>query len=296
MNGGSKLRLLTLVGIVGISCSAPLVKLALGQGAHPVAIALWRLLISTLLLLPAVLARADHRRALMTLSGRTAMLLLAGGTLLAFHFLFWFISLSLTTAFASTVVLCVQPIFTLLGAYLIWHEIPARASLWGILIAVAGTLLLALSAPDEGHAVGGYLYSLLSAVCLTGYLLCNKALRRRLSLTVHTFSVYGVCAVVLFFLALLLRAPLYVPGASFFLLCLMLALISTLCGHSVFNYLLKYLPAGTVAALQLGEPVGAAIIAYFLFGEKPAAMVLVGGAFILAGVVMFTIRKNRVSS
>ena len=127
------------------------------------------------------------------------MLLLAGGILLAFHFLFWFISLSLTTAFASTVVLCVQPIFTLLGAYLIWHEIPARASLWGIVIAMAGALLLALSAPDEGHAVGGYLYSLLSAVCLTGYLLCNKALRRRLSLTVHTFSVYGVCAVVLFF-------------------------------------------------------------------------------------------------
>ena len=76
----------------------------------------------------------------------------------------------------------------------------------------------------------------------------------------------------------------------------MLALVSTLCGHSVFNYLLKYLPAGTVAALQLGEPVGAAIIAYFLFGETPAAMVLVGGAFILAGIVMFTIRKNRVSS
>ncbi len=70
-----KLRALTALGIIGISCSGPLVKLALQDGAHPVSIALWRLLFSALLLLPTACAKTKHRHAFKTLSKQTWVLL-----------------------------------------------------------------------------------------------------------------------------------------------------------------------------------------------------------------------------
>ncbi len=124
---------------------------------------------------------------------------------------------------------------------------------WAIFVAMAGVLVLAFSSTHESDGLYGYLYSFISAVCLTGYLLCNKALRHRLALTVHTFTVYSICTVTLVFLAIWMHAPLYVPNARFFLLCLILAIVSTLCGHSVFNYLLKYRSAGTVRRASTGR-------------------------------------------
>ncbi len=291
-----KLHLFALLGIIGVSWSAPLVKLALNLGAHPVSIALWRLLFSTLLLTPFVFFRGRNRCALKTLPPKTILFLVAAGVLLALHFLFWFVSLSLTTAFVSTVTLCIQPLVTLLLAYAIWREVPSRGSLPGILIAMAGAFVLSVSFMGEPNKLSGMSYAVLGALALTGYFLCNKALRNRLPLTVHTFLVYGICTVVVLCIALISGSALYTPTLPFFLLCLLLALVSTLCGHSVFNYLLKYRPAGAVAALQLGEPVGAAIIAYFLLSEVPSFTATFGGVLILLGILMFILRENHASS
>ncbi|MEW5830227.1 MAG: EamA family transporter, partial [Chloroflexota bacterium] len=47
---------------------------------------------------------------------------------------------------------------------------------------------------------------------------------------------------------------------------------------------LKYLPAALVSVTTLGEPIGSAILAYFLLRETPSALTLFGGVLILAGI------------
>jgi len=59
-----------------------------------------------------------------------------------------------------------------------------------------------------------------------------------------------------------------------------------LIGHSIYNWALGYLPAAFVAVTTLGEPVGSAILAYFLLSETPAQATIIGGILILLGIYL----------
>jgi drug/metabolite transporter (DMT)-like permease len=68
-------------------------------------------------------------------------------------------------------------------------------------------------------------------------------------------------------------------------LFLLLALIPTVFGHTMFNYALKKVPAHIISTSVLGEPVGATILAYLLLpGEVPGPWIIVGGALVVAGL------------
>ena len=57
-----------------------------------------------------------------------------------------------------------------------------------------------------------------------------------------------------------------------------------LIGHTSFNWALRRLTATFVAVAILGEPVGSALLAYFLFGEKFSVMQFAGFILLLAGI------------
>jgi drug/metabolite transporter (DMT)-like permease len=61
-----------------------------------------------------------------------------------------------------------------------------------------------------------------------------------------------------------------------------------LLGHTGLNWALKYLPAYLVVLTVLGEPVGATLLAAVLPGirEVPSMYTLIGGAVLLAGVLL----------
>jgi drug/metabolite transporter (DMT)-like permease len=62
-------------------------------------------------------------------------------------------------------------------------------------------------------------------------------------------------------------------------------------GHSTYNWALKYLPAALVAVTTLGEPIGSAILAFFLLNETPAVTTIIGGLFILTGIYLASRNK-----
>ena len=57
-------------------------------------------------------------------------------------------------------------------------------------------------------------------------------------------------------------------------------------GHTVINHLLGELRASIVSVALLAEAVGATILAFVVFGERPGIQVVVGGAIVLAGVAV----------
>jgi len=59
-----------------------------------------------------------------------------------------------------------------------------------------------------------------------------------------------------------------------------------LIGHSTYNWPLRYLPAAFVAVTTLGEPIGSAILAFFLLKETPGLAVIGGGILILMGIYL----------
>lgn len=289
-----RVNLTILMAVLAVSFSAPLIKQGLNWGAPPAIIAFYRLLFSTLLLLPGVLRnRRSAAQELSALTGKDRGVLVLAGVFLALHFICWIYSLSMTSTFAATVIVCMQPLFTLIGGFMLFREKPNKASYIGIVVCIAGAVVIAVgsAASEEGNTLGDIL-ALLGALFASAYFLCNKHLRPKLALGTHTCCVYGICAVVLFFTALFSGNALFAYPPKLYLLFAGLAVVCTLMGHSVLNWALKYAKAAYVSVALLGEPVGASVWAYFLFQEVPGTAALIGGCVIILGIVLFTLTEN----
>ena len=61
----------------------------------------------------------------------------------------------------------------------------------------------------------------------------------------------------------------------------------TLLGHSVFSWGLKFESASFIATIKLLEPVFSSVFAFFLFGEVPAWLTVLGGGIVILGVYLY---------
>ena len=69
---------------------------------------------------------------------------------------------------------------------------------------------------------------------------------------------------------------------------LLLSVCSTLLGHSIFSWCLKFFSPSFVSASKLCEPVAAAVFALFLFREVPAPLQIAGGVVTIGGVLLYS--------
>ena len=69
---------------------------------------------------------------------------------------------------------------------------------------------------------------------------------------------------------------------------LLLAVFSTILGHSIFSWCLKFFSPAFVSASKLCEPVAAGLMAAFLFGEMPTPLQLLGSALVIGGVAVYS--------
>ena len=139
----------------------------------------------------------------------------------------------------------------------------------------------------QSHLYGDIL-SLLAAIAVAAYVLLGRVVREKLSTTVYTYIVYSACASVLLVTCLVQGSSLLAFGPSAAVVGLLLAVFSTILGHSIFSWCLKYFSPSFVSASKLCEPVVAAIMAGFLFGELPGWLQVLGGVLILGGVLWYS--------
>src|SRR5690606_26134752 len=81
------------------------------------------------------------------------------------------------------------------------------------------------------------------------------------------------------------QSPLGYPARTYGWIFL-LAAFPQLIGHSTYNWALQHIPATLVAIVTLIEPIGSAVLAYFILQEVPSTGILLGGLLILAGVYL----------
>ena len=270
-----------VLGVVGISLSSIFVK----YSAAPAAVtAAWRLLWTVALMTPVVWGSGTVRRELLGVDGKTAALSALSGVFLAIHFVLWFESLNQTSVASSTTIVCTEVIWVCLGYRLfLCGRIPGRAAL-AIAVTLVGSVLIAFAdSGSRGHLWGDVL-ALLAAVAVAGYTLIGRVVRAKASTAVYTYLVYAVCALALVLTCALQGQGLTAYGSSPVFVGLALAVFSTILGHSIFSWCLKYFSPAFVSASKLCEPVGAAALAAVLFAQIPTALQLLGGGLILGGV------------
>jgi drug/metabolite transporter (DMT)-like permease len=289
------------LSVLGISFAGPLIRLS---HADPLAIAVWRLAIS-MTVIATIVAVMGSWRQWARLSRKDLAIALGAGGMLALHFWAWNTSIGMTTVAASVVLVNVQPVIVA-GASALWlHEAPTKGQWVGIMIAVAGAMVVgfadagaasAASAPP--HAVLGDLLALSGGVTAALYYLAGRRLRRTLDLWPYVALVYGACLVVLLLFAALSRTPLGPQPPREWAIFAALALGPMLLGHTGMNWALRYLPAYVVNLTVLGEPVGATLLAAVLPGirEIPPPLTLAGGALLLTGILVTLTRTPNMDS
>ena len=138
----------------------------------------------------------------------------------------------------------------------------------------------------QGRAMWGNFLALCRCTRSFGLSHHRAKVRAKLSLIPYIFLVFGVAAFVLnIFMVASRHSPFgYSPSAYGWIF--LLAVIPQLIGHSMFNWLLKYLSATMVSVTTLVEPIGSAILAFFFLKETPAPAVIGGGFLILSGIYL----------
>jgi drug/metabolite transporter (DMT)-like permease len=276
--------LAVIVGVLAVSFSALFVRLAT---APPLIIATYRLLFTFLMLLP--FAAADRFQGVRAMDRRQVALAAASGIFLALHFVTWFTSLGYTSVASSVVIVTTQPVFVVIGSWLFFREKVPRLALVGGVLALSGSVVIGAGDFQVGmRAFVGDLLALAAAVMVSGYLLLGRRLRASVELSGYTVVTYGASSLVLLLASLATSAPFAPHPPRDWLLFLALAGVCTVMGHTVFNWVLRYVQASVVSVSILGEPIGAIVWASLFLGEPPTARQLAGGSLIFLGLFIFT--------
>jgi drug/metabolite transporter (DMT)-like permease len=271
---------LLALGVIVVSFAAPLIRLA---EAPPLAVAMYRNVFATLVLLPILFSRA--RRELRSMRRKDLLILAGAGVLLAVHFGTWIPSVRLTTIAASAVLVSTTPLWSAVLARAFLGERLRRAAGVGIALALVGAVLISgFDFTLSARAFAGDLLALTGAAAIAGQRILLLGPRRRVSILPFAAVIYGVSALVLLAASLVSGARLSGFDAPTWLWMLLLGLGPQLLGHTLFNYLLRDVDPTVIAVAIMGEAVGATLLALAFFGEIPPAGALAGGALLLAGI------------
>lgn len=281
-----------IIGVVSVALSAIFVKMT---SADSGVTAFYRMLFSVLIMSPLFLMKYTHE--IKKLTRRDWVFTAIAGVFLAFHFILWFESLNYTSVASSTVLVTMQPLFAFAGTYFFFKERLSLKTLVSGGIAILGSVLIGYGDfKISGDALFGDILAIIACALITAYLLFGQDVRKRLSLVTYTFVVYSVSTITLFFYIIFKGESFGPYPATEWMWFLLLAIIPNLLGHTLFNWALKWVSTNVISIAILFEPVGAAVLAYFILGELLTASQIIGGSVVLAGIILFITDYEKIKS
>jgi drug/metabolite transporter (DMT)-like permease len=295
-------KLVMVISVCAASTAAIFIRFA-QQEIPSLIIAAYRLGIGSAVLAPITLIW--YRKELFSLNWKQLLLMIFAGIFLALHFGAWISSLEYTSVSSSVVFVSMSPLCVALLSSIFLHE-KITPRVWvGLFLAIFGSILIGfggllfpqgtlIEIKDQirGDSFLGDLLAFLGAWFVAGYLLIGRKLRESISLAPYAFPVFGIGSITLFIVSAFAGYAVVGYSTAGFLWVLYLGLVPQLLGHAAFNWTLKYLSATFVSIALLGEPVGAAILAFLILHEKPSIFEISGGVLILLGIFIASIRKK----
>ena len=270
-----------LTGAVLIGFAPLFVRLA---DVGPSAVGFWRAVLALPLL--AALHQAQGGRWDFWGERGTRLLWLAGACF-GLDLVFWHQSIHHTSVANATLMSNLAPIFVALLAFVLSGTRQTRGFLAGLALALAGAALLVADSFQLSMAgVKGDLLGAVSAFWYAGYLVAVGSARTRYSavqvMLVSSLATALVCGAA----ALLAGETLLPSSARGWLVLLGLAWFSHCAGQGSIAWALAHLPAAFSSVALLVQPAAAALFAWWLLGEGFGLWQALGGAVVLAGIVI----------
>lgn len=264
--------ILFAVILFSISSSSLLVVLS---GATAVACAFWRVSLASLILGLTKLLRNGGKG--VNLDKGLLMYSLVSGILLAVHFLLWMESLFLIPIAVSTTVVVTYPLFSLLIDHFIFKESIGTFQALGLIAGFIGVLLFLHPQVLTGYEYHGVLLAFGGALGATGYFSIGRFVRRKTDVLSYTMFTYASASISLLAYALLRNENIWTYPPQTYIFFLLLAILPMIGGHTLINYLLRYMKTSVATSIALGEPIGASLLAHFFLQQQidgPQALVM----------------------
>ncbi len=252
----------------------------------PLATAFWRVALALVPLVVVALATRG-KSAVRPANLSQCLLLVLPGLFLAMDLVTWHLSIRMTSVANATLLANLAPIFVALIGWLFLRARISRPFLIGLVTALVGIVTLkggvsGLAAGD----LGGDALATVAALFYAGYILVIGRLRSRFdTLQIMLWST-AAAAICLFPVALSIEGVMLPPTLFGWLMLIGLAFISHAGGQVAITYALAYLPAAFSSLTLLLQPVVAAALAWILLGEAIGLLQAIGGAVVLAGILI----------
>lgn len=262
--------LLFFLALVCLAQSASLIKWI----AAPVfVLGMWRMWIASACFLPLVLRERELKPLFQ--SKKSSLLLLGlSGLFLFLHFWTYFYSAKNTQVAHCMIIFATNPLFTALGAALFFREkITYRLIISYVLAATSVWLLVAQSLDIDRGSVLGDLSALVSAILYSAYFLMSFKARKEYPNKTFTLVVFTISALCFTAFSFSENNWINYPTQTWIGLFL-LGGFTTVLGHGLFNYLVKFINMNVLACGKLVEPAIASLTAFLLFREIPTGMTI----------------------
>jgi len=264
-----------------VSCEAP-----------SLSIALYRLLFTTLLIFPFVVINKKVRKELLEIPRSTLIVMVGIGLILAAHFAFWITSLEFTSVASSVMLVTAHPVLVAPVAHHFFKERLSTVNIIGIILSVSGVVLLVYG--NYGFSsftldtLEGNILAILGGIAAGIYILGGRRMRRNVSIVPYAIVVYGVGTLALLIICLLFNAPVYGLKVNDYWIILLMAVVSGVFGHTLYNWSLEYVRASLASVVLLVEPLFSTLFAFVLpwIHQIPSVFTVAGGSVIILGIYM----------
>ncbi|MEZ2735862.1 DMT family transporter [Aneurinibacillus aneurinilyticus] len=278
-------------GVFALSTSAIFVKLA---DAPATITAFYRMFFAAVMLLPFLLVNKKNRQELRLLSKKQWGFGLLSGVFLAAHYVLWFQSLNYTSVASSTVIVTLQPLFSIIGGYFLFKERFSKGAVMGCLVAIAGSIVIGWQDFQiSGQALFGDILAFVAAGVITAYFFVGQHVRKMLSLVPYSIIGYASSALFLSILSFSQQVSFVNYSSQTWWSFIGLAFIATILGQTIFNWLLKWLSTSVISMGILGETIGTCILAYFILDEVIPLQQGIGILLILIGLALFLLKQRK---
>lgn len=264
--------------------------------APALSIAFFRLLFTTLLILPFVFLHKKTKKELFNLPRKNLIFMIGIGIILATHFALWIQSLKLTSVASSVILVTAHPLLVGPVSHYFLKEKLSFLNFLGILLSVFGVVILVYG--NYGFESGidnleGNILAILGGIAAGLYILGGRKLRKTVSIGSYAIVVYSIGTIVLFIICLTFNAPLINLSLRDYGIIFLMAIVAGIFGHTLYNWSLQHIRASVASVVLLGEPIGSSLLAFFLpwIQQIPSKYTMLGGGIILTGIYL-TARKN----
>jgi len=248
----------------------------------PVAAGFWRLALAMPLLAPMAFRNGVG-------GARPNRVVFIAGVFFSLDLAFWHYSIRLTSVANATVLSNLTPIVVTIAGWWMFRERPARAFVIGLVMGMAGALIIALAhrtgAPVGANPPLGDLLGLCTTLWYAGYFLAVRQARGSQGAAAIMFWSSLVGVVLLGITMLALREDVIPASLAGWGACLGLGLVHV-CGQGSIAWALGRLPAATASVVVLIQPAVAAFLGWMLFSEAILPMQAAGAVLALAGVAV----------